>query len=80
MYGKIQKWGKSLALRIPGAFARQSGLAVDTTVKIALDGDRISIRPVKPPEFSLAEALSRVTDENIHHAADFGDPVGGEAW
>ncbi|HOD00978.1 MAG TPA: AbrB/MazE/SpoVT family DNA-binding domain-containing protein [Myxococcota bacterium] len=80
MEAKVQKWGNSLALRIPMAFARQIGLVKDGLVQIDLEGDRIFIRAVSSHEFRLSDALMKVTPENMHASEDFGDPVGGEAW
>ncbi len=36
MKTRIQKWGNSLALRIPKSFALETGLEQDATVDVAL--------------------------------------------
>jgi antitoxin MazE len=36
MLTKVQKWGNSLALRIPKAFALDAGLEDDSAVEISL--------------------------------------------
>lgn len=42
MLTKIQKWGNSLALRIPKAFAEEVGLASETAVEIrVVEGDTL---------------------------------------
>lgn len=80
MQTKIQKWGNSLALRIPKAFAEEVGLAEDTPVEIRLVEGHLVIEAVTPPNETLEEMLARVTDENIHGEVDFGPSVGREIW
>ena len=77
MNTRIQKWGNSLAVRIPRAFAEQMGLQTDSPVNISLEGDRLVIEPVR---FALADLLADVTPENIHGETDWGAPVGKEVW
>ena len=36
MKTRVQKWGNSLALRIPKSFAAEAGLRVDAPVELAL--------------------------------------------
>jgi len=80
MRAQIQKWGNSLALRIPKTLARDAGLAEDTSVDIALVDGKVVIAPVEAPPYSLEELLAGITDENIHGEVDFGPPVGTEEW
>ncbi|MBR8831434.1 MAG: AbrB/MazE/SpoVT family DNA-binding domain-containing protein [Chlorogloea purpurea SAG 13.99] len=37
----VQKWGNSLALRIPKSFAREIGLSQDRLVKLTLVEDKL---------------------------------------
>jgi len=77
---QIQKWGNSLALRIPKSFAIESNIDQGSTVEISLESGRIIVFPVAEQEFSLDELLAQVTPENLHNEVDTGSPVGGEAW
>ena len=43
-------------------------------------GDVLSIIPIKSRTNTLAEMLSRVTDENRHGETDWGRAVGNEVW
>jgi len=79
MLAKAQKWGNSLAVRIPKSVARECGIEADTEVEITGDNETITIRPVKA-RYSLDDLLSGVTSENIHDEVDTGTPVGKEAW
>ena len=80
MEGKIQKWGNSLAVRIPRAFASQAGLAAGSPVDISLDAGRVVISPTRRHDLVLAEMLRRITADNLHPEADFGPAVGKETW
>jgi antitoxin MazE len=75
---QIQKWGNSLALRIPKSFAVESKIEQGSTVEVSLESGKIIILPVARPEFSLAELLAQVTTENLHGEIDTGNPVGRE--
>lgn len=78
MNTRIQKWGNSLALRIPKAYARQVGLDLDSPVKIVVEGDRLVIEPAS--RVSLDDLLAQITPENIHGEIDWGASVGKESW
>lgn len=80
MRAQIQKWGNSLALRIPMAFATEAGLVEDASVDISLVDGKLVIAPVEELPYALDDLLAGITDENIHGAVDFGPPVGDEEW
>jgi antitoxin MazE len=80
MRTQIQKWGNSLALRIPKAFASEAGLTEDAPVDITFVDGKLVIAPVVQPPYSLEALLAGITDENIHGEVDFGPPVGKEEW
>lgn len=76
----VQKWGNSLALRIPRAFAAELGIEKDALVELSLEDGRLVVTPLREPELRLEELLARVTDENRHSEWDTGPAVGNEAW
>ena len=80
MRTKIQKWGNSLALRIPKAFALDAQLENNSVVEISLIEGRIVIKPISPHHWSLEQLLSGVTSDNIHQETNTGDAVGNEVW
>ncbi len=80
MLTHIQKWGNSLAVRIPQAVAREIGLNPDTSVEVSLVDGKLVITPVVKRKMTLAKLLAQVTDENIHHEVDTGSAVGREGW
>ncbi|GIL12666.1 MAG: multidrug transporter MatE [Chloroflexota bacterium] len=79
MQTRIQKWGNSLALRIPKAFAAEVGLQPDTVVEISVIGGQIVIAPAAPV-YDLDDLLAAVTPDNRHGETDTGAPVGNEVW
>jgi antitoxin MazE len=79
MNATIQKWGNSLAVRIPQAVARQIHVAEGAAVILHVDAETLNIRPARP-RCRLADLLRRVTKKNIHPETDWGTPRGKEVW
>jgi antitoxin MazE len=80
MITRIQKWGHSLALRIPKSFATEVGLEQHALVKISLEDGKLIITPIEEMAYSLESLLSQVTEENIHREVNTGSAVGKEIW
>jgi len=80
MQTRVQRWGNSIALRIPEYLAEQAGLAENAAVELSLDNGRLVIEPVTESNLTLDELLADVTDENLHREAETGAPVGNEVW
>ena len=80
MRTKVQKWGNSLALRIPKAFARDAQLENDSLVEISLVEGQIVITPVQAPGWTLDELLAGINSENIHREIETGSAIGNEIW
>ncbi|TVR06289.1 MAG: AbrB/MazE/SpoVT family DNA-binding domain-containing protein [Salinarimonadaceae bacterium] len=79
MIANVAKWGNSLALRIPSAYAREIALSDGAAVDVSLVDGAIVIRPVAFPEvFDLDELLAAVTEENRHDEIATGGSVGAE--
>lgn len=73
-----QKWGNSLACRLPKALAAQAGIEEGTPLSVSVEGERIIIARAKKP-VDADELIARITPENRHDAVEFGAPVGNEA-
>ena len=80
METKIQKWGNSLALRIPKVLALDAHIKEGSLVEIAVLDGEIVARPICKPAFDLKTLVGRITPENIHVEVDTGASVGREAW
>jgi antitoxin MazE len=77
---KIQKWGNSLALRIPKALAIEANVELGSTVELSLSNGELKIKPIEDREYTLEELLSGITAENIHDEVTTGIPQGKESW
>lgn len=80
MKTRVQKWGNSLALRIPKSFAAEAGLHADAAVELSLIGGRLVVERATPRPLTLEELLTGVTDENLPGEWDTGPAVGKEVW
>lgn len=80
MTSQIQKWGNSLALRIPKAVAEQVGLKQSSEVEVSVQDGQIVIKPVPAPRYDLAAMLAQITPENLHGETDWGAVQGREEW
>ncbi len=80
MKTRVQKWGNSLALRIPKSFAIEVGLQRETPVEVSLANGKLVITPVAKPKPTLKQLLAKVTKRNLHHEVDTGAMVGNETW
>jgi len=75
----IQKWGNSLAIRIPGSYAKDINLKQGTQVDLLKNADNIVIVP-KKKKLRLGDLLSKVTDANIHEEEFAEESIGKENW
>jgi antitoxin MazE len=80
MRTRVQKWGNSLALRIPRAFVAEAGLQRETPVELSLANGKLVITPIAKPKLPLKQLLAKVTTENLHHEVDTGPAMGNETW
>ena len=80
MKTRVQKWGNSLALRIPKSFAVEIGLERETTVEMSQADGKLIITPVTKPKSNLKQLLAKVTKENLHREVDTGYATGNETW
>ena len=80
MKTKVQKWGNSLAIRIPKLFAQNIHLGNNDSVELSLDKGKLVVSPIIDEEYTLEKLLSGVTKDNIHNEIDMGKPVGKEIW
>lgn len=80
MKTKIQKWGNSLAIRIPKTFASEASVEYNADVDVTVENGKIVITPIHEPEYDLNDFLAKIDDNNTHKEVDFGKPEGNEAW
>ena len=80
MRTRLQKWGNSLAVRIPKPMAADLRLEEDSPVDLSEVDGVLVVAPVAEPEETLEELLEGVSESNLHEEVDTGAPVGREVW
>jgi antitoxin MazE len=75
---KVQRWGNSLAIRIPKSFAEEVGLEAGSPVEMRLVDRGLLVEPAPDESLSLDDLLDGVTKANIHAEVDAGPSQGRE--
>ncbi len=76
----IQRWGNSLALRIPRAYAAETRISEGSEVELSLKEGTLVVRPILRKRHSLPDLLKQITPANRHDSVETGQAVGQEAW
>ena len=76
---KVQKWGNSLAIRIPKIYAKEINIDQGSAITINREDNKLILEP-KQKEEKLKALLSKITKENIHDEVETGEGVGNESW
>jgi antitoxin MazE len=79
MRTRVQKWGNSLAVRIPKPFAEGAGLRQASEVEVSLENGELRVA-LASPRFRLEQLLSKVTTRNRHPEVESGPIAGREIW
>ncbi len=78
---KVQKWGNSLAVRIPKLLAKEAKLREGTPIEVSGDETKIVLQKAeKIPKYSLRELVDQITPENMQPYISDGGPVGKERF
>jgi antitoxin MazE len=80
MHVTAQKWGNSLAIRIPKSYTTNANIEEGSKIDLVFENGCIVMKPVQKIRKTLDELLSKVTPENIHAETQTGDIVGREIW
>ncbi len=81
MLVKVQKWGNSLAVRIPKAFAGEINIFENSSVNLTLIDGSINLKPTENIyEYRLDDLVEQVNENNLHSEYDSGKPEGKEIW
>ncbi len=80
MKTRVQKWGNSLALRIPKSFTIETGIEDGAPVEVTLRDGTIVIVPLARPAYTLTQLLADITPENLHAEIESGEATGRESW
>jgi antitoxin MazE len=83
MKTEFVKWGNSLALRIPSAFARELGAAAGKEAEMTIQGEALVVK-VTPQKtrrrYRLEQLIEDMDEQNRHGEIDWGPPEGNEVW
>jgi len=80
MTTSVQKWGNSLAVRIPKGFADELGIGEESQIELKLLDNSIVISLKTRVLPTLEELVAGITEENRHPEYDYGSPIGNEIW
>jgi len=74
----IQKWGNSLAVRIPAGLATQVDLHEGTPVDVVADQGTIVLIPRFTKKYHLDDLLQNCKPSQLHGEVDWGEDLGRE--
>jgi antitoxin MazE len=76
------KWGNSLALRVPKAFAQEIGAKVGKAANMEVRDGKLVVEIARPKRrrYTLEHLVADIKPENRHHELEWGPPVGNEVW
>ena len=76
---RIQKWGNSLAVRIPSSVAKRAGFQVGQQVRLSMQDSSVLVSPTGKPFLSLAQRLALFDPQQHGGEAMVTGRVGREA-
>lgn len=74
----LQRWGNSLALRIPSSVARSVGFQVGQPVEVSVHDSTVVVTPIGEPRLTLSQKLALFDPERHGGEAMAVKPVGRE--
>jgi antitoxin MazE len=80
MKTKVQRWGNSLALRIPRSYAAETRISEGSDIELTTKSGTLLIRPLIRKRHLLGDLLKKITRANQHGSVDTGKVVGRETW
>ncbi len=80
----FQKWGNSLALRVPKAFADEIGASDGKAAEMSVRNGQLVVEITRMQRrkrrYKIDELVSGITPDNRHEEVNWGPPVGNEVW
>ena len=76
----LQKWGNSLALRIPRTIAAEIAVAEGHAVDLQVSKGRLVVAPMKKKQYELADLVAGITMKNRQAEIEPGAKRGRESW
>jgi antitoxin MazE len=78
MNARFSKWGNSLALRIPAAFAQEVSVGEGSIADLSVENGCLIVRPLTEPIYDITELVGLIRESNLHGEIETGSAVGGE--
>ncbi len=76
---RFDRWGNSLAVRIPSTFAREIGAVKGKAAEIMVENGSLVIRPIDAqPAYRLEDLVAGITEGSTYDEIDTGPAVGNE--
>jgi len=77
---RLQKWGNSLAVRIPKAFTDEMEIGENASLHMQMKDGALIMTPIRGKGWNLAALLAGVTEENRHGEWETSGRSGMEEW
>lgn len=76
----VQKWGNSIAVRLPKAVAEATALREGSPVTVEAKDGRILVTPIRKSVYRLEDLVRGISKKNRHRLVEAGSSRGGEVW
>ena len=76
----VQRWGNSLALRIPKTFAEEISVREGDEVEMKVAKSRLIIARRPRRDYHLADLVADIRPGNLHQEMVVPGPEGKEVW
>ena len=77
---KVQRWGNSLAVRIPAAVARSAQFRVGQPVEVSAQECNVLVKAMGEPRLTLAQKLAAFNPARHGGEVMATQAVGNEVW
>jgi antitoxin MazE len=74
----IQKWGNSLAVRLPKNLATDAHLAQGVEIQLVPTNEGLLLKPTRKRRYRLSHLVAGITRKNLHSEMHWGPAVGRE--
>jgi antitoxin MazE len=75
------KWGNSLALRVPKAFAQEVGATEGRAADLTVENGALVVKVLrKRRRYDLEKLIDGITEKNRATEIDYGPARGNEVW
>ena len=79
MTQKIEKWGDSLAVRIPQLLAAQLQIDEGTSFSLYIENQSLVLcKEQRRPQYTLEDVLASINPNDLHPETDWGADMGHE--